>query len=122
MFAAQLSMNESEETIKALRPKAEEAVQELIAERGLPKNFTGVIPYNGFKIRVQRPTSFTWELNNQIDDPQLAYYKAMSKQYDELNTKLKGMRKEMKGISENLAIKYPNSESIKPGFTIALLK
>ena len=122
MFAAQLSMNESEETIKALRPKAEEAVQELIAERGLPKNFTGVIPYNGFKIRVQRPTSFTWELNNQIDDPQIDYYKAMSKQYDMLNTQLKGMRKEMKGVSENLAIKYPNSESIKHGLTIALLQ
>ena len=34
MFSAQLSMNESEESIKALRPKVEEAVQELIRERG----------------------------------------------------------------------------------------
>ena len=40
MFAAQLSMNESEEQIAALRPQVEEAVKALIAERGLPKNFT----------------------------------------------------------------------------------
>ena len=121
MFAAVLSANESEETIKALRPKAEEAVQELLRELGKPSHFTGIIPYHGFKIRIQRPKSFTWELNNQIDDPQIAYYKAMSKQYDELNTQLKAKRREMKGVAETLAVKYPNSESIKTGFTIALM-
>ena len=56
-FAAQLSMNESEETIKALRPQVEAAVQALIAERGLPKNYTGTIEYHGFKIVVSRPPS-----------------------------------------------------------------
>ncbi len=122
MFSAQLSANESEETIKTLRPQVEEAVQELIKQRGLPKNFTGHIPYNGFTIRVQRPKSFTWELNTHIDDPQLAYYKAMTKQYDELNCQLKAKRKEMKGIAEALADKYPESESIKHGFTVALLQ
>ncbi len=35
-FAAQVACNESEETLKALRPQVEEAVQALIAERGLP--------------------------------------------------------------------------------------
>ena len=56
MFSAVLSANESEETIKALRPQVEEAVQALIEERGLPRNFTGIIEYHGFKIRVQQPT------------------------------------------------------------------
>ena len=39
-FAAQVACNESEETLKALRPQVEEAVQALIAERGLGKAFT----------------------------------------------------------------------------------
>jgi len=121
MFSAQLTANQSEETIKALRPQVEEAVRALIAERGLPRNFTGILEYNGFKIRVQRPKTFTWELNTKIDDPQIAYYKAMNKQYDELNTQLKAKRKEMKGVAETLAVKYPDSESIKAGFTIALM-
>ena len=34
-FAAQLAANESEETLNSLRPKAEAAVQALIAERRL---------------------------------------------------------------------------------------
>ena len=37
MYSAVLSQNESEATIKALRPQVEEAVKALIAERGLPK-------------------------------------------------------------------------------------
>ena len=37
-FSAQLSANESEATLKALRPQVEEAVQALIEERGLPRN------------------------------------------------------------------------------------
>ena len=48
MFAAVLSQNESEATIKALRPQVEEAVKALIAERGLPRNFTGTLEYHGF--------------------------------------------------------------------------
>ena len=55
MFAAVLSQNESEATIKALRPQVEEAVQALMEERGLPKNYTGTIEYHGFKIVVRRP-------------------------------------------------------------------
>ena len=122
MFAAQLTANESNELIESLRPQAEEAVKELLRQLGKPKNFTGIVEYHGFRIRVQRPKSFTWELNTQIDDPQIAYYKAMCKQYDEINTQLKAKRKEMKGIAETLAVKYPDSESIKTGFTIAVMK
>ena len=55
MFAAQLSANESEETIKALRPQVEEAVKELIRQQGKPKNWTGTLEYHGFKIVVSRP-------------------------------------------------------------------
>ena len=122
MFAAVLAANENEETIKSLRPQAEEAVKELLRQLGKPPRFTGTIEYHGFKIRIQRPKSFTWELNTQIDDPQIAYYKAMSRQYDELNMQIKAKRREMKGIAETLALKYPNSESIKSGFSIALMQ
>ena len=122
MFAAQLTANESNELIESLRPQAEDAVKELLRQLGKPKNFTGIVEYHGFRIRVQRPKSFTWELNTQIDDPQIAYYKTMCKQYDEINTQLKAKRKEMKGIAETLAVKYPDSESIKTGFTIAVMK
>ena len=76
MFAAQMSMNESEETMKALRPQVDEAVRELIRQQGLPRTFTGTIPYHGFKIVVSRPKSYTWELNTQIKgDELLEYYK-----------------------------------------------
>ena len=122
MFAAVLAANESEETIKSLRPQAEEAVRELLRQLGKPSRFTGTIDYHGFKIRIQRPKTFTWELNTQIDDPQIAYYKTMSRQYDELNMQIKAKRREMKGIAETLALKYPNSESIKSGFSIALMQ
>ena len=46
----------------------------------------------------------------------------MSRQYDEMNTQLKAKRREMKGIAETLALKYPNSESVKTGFSIALMQ
>ena len=51
-FAAQMSANECEATLAALRPQVEEAVEALIREQGMPRNFTGTIPYNGFKIRT----------------------------------------------------------------------
>jgi len=47
-----LSQNESEATIKALRPQVEKAVQALIEERGLPKNYTGTLDYHGFTIAI----------------------------------------------------------------------
>ena len=59
MFSAMLSQNESKATIDALRPKVEAAVKELIRQRGLPKDFTGTIEYNGIKIVVRRPTSYS---------------------------------------------------------------
>ena len=123
MFSAQLSANENEQTIETLRPQVEEAVKELIRQQGLPKNFTGTIPYHGFKIRVQRPESYTWELNNQIkDDDNLDYYKRQHALYEQLSGDLKELRADMKRTAQKLAKAHPDSESIKHGFTVALMQ
>ena len=121
MFAAVLSANQSEETIKALRPQVEEAVQALIEERGLPKNYTGIIEYHGFKIRVQRPKSYTWEKNTQIQDPNIDFYKQLHGYYEQLQDNVKEARADLKRAAEKLALAHPDSESIKYGFTIALM-
>ena len=121
MYSAQVSANECEEQLKALRPQVEVAVQELIKQRGLPSNYTGVFDYHGFKIRVQRPKTYTWEQNNQIKDPTLDYYKSLHAMSEQLNNDLKKRRAEMKGVAKSLELAYPTSESVKYGFTIALL-
>ena len=121
MFAAQVSANESEETIKALRPQAEEAVRELMQQQGKPKGWTGTLEYHGFKIVVSRPKSFTWELNNQIQDANLDYYKQQHALYEQLNGDLKDLRADMKRTSEKLEKAHPESESIKHGFRLAFL-
>ena len=120
--AASESAHMYNEQVENLRPKAAEALQEMFNADRSKRDFTGILDYKGHQLRIQRPKSYTWEQNNQIDDPQIAYYKAMSKQYDDLNTQLKAKRKEMKGIAETLAVKYPDSESIKHGFTVAFLR
>ena len=122
LFAAQVSMNESEATIKALRPQVEEAVKELIRQKGLPKTYTGTIEYHGFKIVVSRPKSFTWELNNHIQDANLDYYKQQHAMYEQLNSDLKDLRADMKRTSEKLEKAHPESESIKHGFRLAFME
>ena len=122
MFSAVLSQNESKERIEELRPQVEEAVKELLRELGKPTNFTGTIEYHGFKIRVQRPTSYTWEQNTQIQDDNLDYYKRQHAMYEQLNDDIKDLRRDMKRTAEKLAAAHPNSESIKHGFTIALME
>ena len=121
MYAAVLSQNESEELIKSLRPQAEEAVREMIRERHLPSDYTGTIEYHGIKIVVRRPTTYTWEQNAQIKDATLDYYKSLHAMAEQLNNDLKKRRAEMKGVAKSLELAYPNSESIKHGFTIALI-
>lgn len=121
MFAAVLSANESEATIKALRPQVEKAVQALIEEQGLPKDFTGILQYNGFKIRVQRPKSYTWEKNTQIQDANLDFYKQLHSYYENLQDNVKEARADLKRAAEKLEKAHPDSESIKYGFTIALM-
>ena len=121
MFSAVLSANESKERIEALRPQVEEAVQELIRQQGLPRNFTGIIEYHGIKIRVQRPKSYTWELNNQIQDPTLDYYKQLHGYYEQLQENVKEARADLKRAGEKLEKAFPESESIKHDFRIAFI-
>lgn len=124
MFSAQMSANESEATIAALRPQVEEAVQELIRQRGLPKDFKGTIPYHGFKIRVQRPKSFTWEKNTNPEvtsDPNHSIYVQQLELQKRMSEQLKDMRADVKRTAEKLEAAHPNSDSIKHGLTIALM-
>ena len=124
MFAAQLSANESEATLKALRPQAEEAVQELIRQQGLPRNYTGIIEYHNIKIRVQRPKSYTWEQNTNAEvtsDPNHGIYLQQLELQKRINDQLKDMRADVKRTAEKLAKAHPDSESIKHDFRIAFL-
>ena len=124
MFSAMLSQNESKATIDALRPKVEKAVRELIRQRGLPKDFTGTIEYNGINIRVQRPRSYTWEHNYNPDvtgDPNHAIYLQQLELQKRMSEQLKDMRADVKRTAEKLANAHPASESIKRGFTIAFV-
>ena len=121
MYSAVLSQNESEATIKTLRPKVEEAVRELLRQKGKPATFTGTIEYHGIKIVVRRPTSYTWEQNTQLQDDNLDYYKRQHAMYEQLNDDIKDLRRDMKRTAEKLAQAHPTSESIKHGFTIAFV-
>ena len=124
MYSAILSQNESEATIKALRPQVEEAVKALIAERDLPKTFTGTIEYHGFQIVVSRPRSYTWEQNTNpavTSDPNHAIYLQQLDLQRRINDQLKDMRADVKRTAEKLAAAHPESESIKRGFRLAFL-
>ena len=120
-FSAQLSANESEATLKALRPQVEEAVQELMRQQGKPKGWTGTLDYHGFKIVVRRPKSYTWEQNTQIQDPNLDFYKQLHGYYQQLQENVKEARADLKRTAEKLEKAHPDSESIKFGFTIAIM-
>ena len=120
-FATQLSANESETTLKALRPQVELAVQELMRQQGKPKGWTGTLDYHGFKIVVSRPKSYTWEKNNSIQDPNLDYYKRLYGYYEQLQENVKEARADLKREAEKLAKAHPESESIKCGFRIAVI-
>jgi hypothetical protein len=124
-FAAQVACNESEETLKALRPQVEEAVQALIAERGLGKAFTGTIDYHGIKIVVSRPKSYTWEKNTNpvvTSDPNHAIYVQQLALQEQIAAQLKDMRADVKRTAEKLAKAHPDSDSIKLGFRMAFGK
>ena len=99
----------------------EAAVQALIEERGLGKDFTGTLDYNGFKIVVRRPKSYTWEKNNQIQGSDIDFYKQLHGYYEQLQDNVKEARADLKRAAEKLAKAHPDSESIKYGFTIALM-
>ena len=121
-FAAQVACNESEATLKALRPQVEDAVQALIKEQGLPSNFTGTIEYHGIKIVVSRPKSFTWEKNTNpaiTSDPNHAIYLQQLALQEQIAAQLKDMRADLKRTAEKLEKAHPDSESIKRAFRLA---
>ena len=120
MYAATIAANENKAIIDALRPEVEKAVQELLKQQGKPASFSGTIEYNGIKIVVRRPTSYTWEKNNSVQDDNIAYYKKLHACYEQLQTDVKELRADLKRTAEKLAKAHPNSDSIKHGFTIAL--
>ena len=125
MFAAQMSMNESEETMKTLRPQVDEAVRELIRQRGLPKNYNGTIEYHGFKIVVSRPKSFTWEKNTNpqvTSDPNHAIYLQQLALQKRMSEQLKDMRADATRTAEKLEKAHPDSESIKHSLRLAFIK
>ena len=119
MYTATIAANENKAIIDALRPEAEKAIQELLKQQGKPASFTGTIEYNGIKIVVRRPTSYTWEKNNSVQDDNLAYYKKLHACYEQLQTDVKELRADLKRTAEKLAKAHPNSDSIKHGFVIA---
>ena len=119
MYAATIAANENKAIIDALRPEAEKAIQELLKQQGKPASFSGTIEYNGIKIVVRRPTSYTWEKNNSVQDDNIAYYKQLHACYEQLQTDVKELRADLKRTAEKLAKAHPNSDSIKHGFVIA---
>ena len=119
MYAATIAANENKAIIDALRPEAEKAIQELLKQQGKPASFSGTIEYNGIKIVVRRPTSYTWEKNNSVQDDNIAYYKKLHACYEQLQTDVKELRADLKRTAEKLAKAHPNSDSIKHGFVIA---
>ena len=124
-FAAQVACNESEETLKALRPQVEEAVKALVKEQGLPSNYTGTIDYHGIKIVISRPKSYTWEKNTNpavTSDPNHAIYVQQLAIQEQIAAQLKDMRADVKRTAEKLAKAHPESESIKFGFRMAFGK
>ena len=123
-FAAQVACNESEETLKALRPQVEGAVREMMRQQGKPKNWTGTIEYHGFKIVVSRPKTFTWEQNTNpavTSDPNHAIYLQQLALQEQINAQLKDMRADVKRTAEKLEKEHPDSESIKRGFRLAFV-
>lgn len=124
MYSAQISANESEQTLKNLRPQAEDAVKELLRLKGKSADFTGTIDYHGFQIRVQRPKSYAWEDNNNEEitsDSNYPIYMQQLNLQKSMNAQLKYLRAQLKATAEALAFAHPNSKSIKHGFTIAFV-
>ena len=124
MYAATIAANENKAIIDALRPEVEKAVQALIAERGLPRTFTGTIEYHGIKIIVSRPKSFTWEKNTNpaiTSDPNHAIYMQQLALQEQMAAELKDMRADLKRTAEKLEKAHPESESIKHAFRIAFV-
>ncbi len=54
--ATTMAANELKKDLDSRRTDVDRAVAKLLRQRGLPRNFTGELEYNGYTIRVQRRT------------------------------------------------------------------
>lgn len=54
--AKTLAINELKKDMDAQRAAQERAIAKLLREKGLPKDYSGELEYNGYTIRVQRRT------------------------------------------------------------------
>ena len=54
--ATTMAANELKKDLDSRRADVDRAIAKLLRDRGLPKNFTGELEYNGYIIRVQRRT------------------------------------------------------------------
>ena len=54
--ATTMAANELKKQLDSRRTDVDRAIAKLLRERGLPKNFSGEIEYNGYTIRVQHRT------------------------------------------------------------------
>ena len=52
--ATTMAVNTLKKEFESRRSKMERAVAKLLRERGLPKNFSGELEYNGYIIRIQQ--------------------------------------------------------------------
>ena len=123
MYAATIAANENKAIIDALRPEVEKAVQDLLKQQGKHASFTGTIEYNGIKIIVSRPKSFTWEKNTNpaiTSDPNHAIYMQQLALQEKMAAELKDMRADLKRTAEKLEKAHPESESIKHAFRLAI--
>ena len=54
--ATTMAANELKKDLDSRRTEVERAIGKLLRDRGLPKNYSGELEYNGYTIRVQRRT------------------------------------------------------------------
>ena len=54
--ATTMAANELKKELDSHRAEVERAIAKLLRERGLPKNYTGELEFNGYTIRIQRRT------------------------------------------------------------------
>ena len=69
--------------------------------------------------------TYTWEQNTHEEvtrDPNHGIYVQQLELQRQMNDQLKDMRADVKRTAEKLELAHPESESIKHGFVIALLK
>ena len=52
--ATTMAVNTLKKELESRREEMERAIAKLLRERGLPKNFSGELEYNGYIIRIQQ--------------------------------------------------------------------